>query len=228
MRTQVGIIGAGPAGLLLAQLLAARGVGSVLVENRTRSYVEARIRAGQTEVVKDLIEARLATGQEIHFEVSDTAVHNADSDRPRLSFVDSDGVARTLDCDVIAGCDGFHGVSRPAVPAGRTWQREYPDERIEDWSDDRIWSELGTRLALDGWILDTGPVLDKGITPMRSFVSAPMRHGRLLLAGDAAHIVPPTGAKGLNLAVADVTLLAAALDRLLAEGRTGLPLDSSV
>jgi p-hydroxybenzoate 3-monooxygenase len=312
MRTQVGIVGAGPAGLLLAQLLAAQGIDSVIVENRSRSYVEARIRAGvleagtvevltragvgdrlareglrhggihlqypgnrqridfealcgrsvwvygQTEVVKDLVRARLAAGQELFFEVSGTTLRDLESERPSIAFTDADGVARVLECDYVAGCDGFHGVSRPCVPASlqRVAERAYPfawlgilaqvepstdeliyawhpdgfamhsmrspsvsrlylqvdpDERIEDWSDDRIWTTLGTRLALDGWSLRSGPVLDKGITPMRSYVSSPMRHGRLLLAGDAAHIVPPTGAKGLNLAVADVTILAEAL-----------------
>jgi p-hydroxybenzoate 3-monooxygenase len=319
MRTQVGIIGAGPAGLLLGHLLARAGVDAVVVENRSRAYVEARLRAGvleqgtvdllvgaglgdrllreglrhdgihlqwpgeraridfpaltgksvwvygQTEVVKDLVAARLAAGLPLHFEVADTAVADVDTDRPRLTFTTADGQQQELDCDVVVGADGFHGISRPAIPERlrRTWQHDYPyawlgilaqvppstdeliyalhprgfamhsmrspevsrlylqvdpAERVEDWPDDRVWDELATRLALPGWHLETGPVLDKGITPMRSFVSEPMRHGRLFLAGDAAHIVPPTGAKGLNLAVADVAVLAPALEALLLRG----------
>ncbi|MGY1720985.1 4-hydroxybenzoate 3-monooxygenase [Blastococcus sp. SYSU DS0552] len=324
MRTQVGIIGAGPAGLLLSRLLALQGIDSVVLENRSREYVEARIRAGileqhtvdtltaaglgdrlhreglehrgihlqypgtrhqldfpslcdrtvwvygQTEVTKDLIAAQLAGGPPLLFEVSDVAVEDVDTDSPRVRFTDSDGVAQVLECDVVAGTDGFHGVSRPVVQAGpgaRTWERTYPyawlgiladaapatdeliyawhpegfalysmrsprvsrlylqvdpAEKIEDWSDDRIWDNLSRRFALDGWEINTGTVTEKSILPMRSFVSAPMRRGRLFLAGDAAHIVPPTGAKGLNLAVADVTLLAQALVRLLAEKQTDL------
>ncbi|WP_299952727.1 4-hydroxybenzoate 3-monooxygenase [uncultured Modestobacter sp.] len=323
MRTQVGIIGAGPAGLLLSRLLQLQGIDTVVLENRSREYVEARIRAGileqhtvqtltdagvgdrlqreglphdgihlqhpgvrhhldfpslcgrrvwvygQTEVTKDLIAAQLDDGPPLLFDVSDVTPEDVDTDSPRIRFTDADGVAQVLECDVVAGTDGFHGVSRPLVAAagGRTWERTYPyawlgiladvapsedelvyawhpdgfallsmrspsvsrlylqvdpDKRIEDWSDDRIWDGLSTRFALDGWELQTGPVTEKSILPMRSFVSAPMRHGRLFLAGDAAHIVPPTGAKGLNLAVADVTLLAQALVRLLAEGRSDL------
>jgi p-hydroxybenzoate 3-monooxygenase len=318
-RTQVGIVGAGPAGLLLAQLLSRRGITSVIVENRSRAYVEARIRAGvleqptvellteagvgdrlhreglrhdgiylqwpgerhhldfpdlcgrsvwiygQTEVVKDLIAARLADGQPVHFEVSDTAIEDADTDRPRVRFTDASGAVKVLDCDLVAGCDGFHGVSRATIPDRlRTiWERDYPfawlgilaevapstdeliyarhpdgfalhsmrsptvsrlylqvapDERVEAWSDQRVWEGLATRFALDGWSLRTGRVLEKGITPMRSFVCAPMRWGRLFLAGDAAHIVPPTGAKGLNLAIADVRLLAEAIGAFYADG----------
>ncbi|CCH31456.1 4-hydroxybenzoate 3-monooxygenase [Actinosynnema sp. NPDC047251] len=318
MRTQVAIVGAGPAGLLLSHLLSLRGVDSVVVENRSRAYVEARIRAGvleqdtvdllvasglgdrlrehgmrhdgihlqwpgerhridfraltgrsvwiygQTEVVKDLLGVR---GDDVWFEVTDTALHDVDTDRPRLSFVDAEGTPRVVQADVVVGADGFHGVSRPTIPAGRAWEREYPyawlgilaevppstdeliyawhprgfamhsmrsprlsrlylqvapGERVEDWSDDRIWDELGVRLGLDGWSLGTGPIVDKGVTPMRSFVSTPMRHGRLFLVGDAAHIVPPTGAKGLNLAVADVAVLTEALGAFFAEGRTDL------
>jgi p-hydroxybenzoate 3-monooxygenase len=318
-RAQVGIVGAGPAGLLLSHLLALRGVDSVLVENRSRAYCEARQRAGvleagsvdilreaglaarldreglehggiylqfagerrhvdfralcgrtvtvyaQTEVVKDLIAARLAAGARIEFEVSDTEVAEVTTDRPVLRYTASDGTRHEVTCDVIAGCDGFHGISRDVVAAGRhtVWETAYPyawlgilaevppstdeliyshhpdgfalhslrspaisrlylqvapDEDIAQWPDERIWAQLQRRFALPGWKLTEGPVLEKSITPMRSFVSAPMRRGRLFLAGDAAHIVPPTGAKGLNLALGDVALLADALTALLRDG----------
>jgi len=319
MRTQVGIVGAGPAGLLLSHLLALRGIDSVVVESRSRAYCEARQRAGvledgsvrllresglsgrldreglkhggiylqfdgerhhldfraltggrtvtvyaQTEIVKDLIAQRLADGGVVHFDVSDTVIDQLTSDRPVLRYTDAGGNKHEITCDVIAGCDGFHGVCRLSIPAGLSTvrEREYPyswlgiladvppstdeliyahhrsgfalhslrslavsrlylqvdpDEAIDDWPDQRIWDELGCRFDLpgSGWELKQGPVLDKGITPMRSFVSAPMRYGRLFLAGDAAHIVPPTGAKGLNLAMADVDVLAPALEALL-------------
>jgi p-hydroxybenzoate 3-monooxygenase len=312
MRTEVAIVGAGPAGLLLSHLLAQDGIESVVVETRTREYVEARIRAGilehstvelldrvglgarlhaegdphrgihlqwpgerhhldfldlvgrsvwvygQTEVQKDLGRAREAAGQQIVYEIGDTTVHDAGTDRPFLTYT-VDGRAQRLDADVVVGCDGSFGPSRGAVPDARTWQRTYPyswlgiladvppstDELIyawhphgfalhsmrsatvsrlylqvpngtdvADWSDDRIWAELATRIGPER---TPGPITEKSVLPMRSFVMAPMRHGRLFLAGDAAHIVPPTGAKGLNLAVADVALLAPALTALLRE-----------
>jgi p-hydroxybenzoate 3-monooxygenase len=218
---------------------------------------------GQTEVVKDLIGARLAAGLALRFEVAEVAVHEIETDRPRVSFVDGDERFE-LECDVIAGCDGFHGVCRPAIEKRlRVFSRDYPfawlgilaaappssdelvythhergfallslrspersrlylqcaaDERLEDWPDARIWDELQRRVALDGWTLVEGAVLEKGITPMRSFVTEPMAHGQLFLAGDSAHIVPPTGAKGLNLAIADVAVLAEALVDRYASG----------
>jgi p-hydroxybenzoate 3-monooxygenase len=323
MRTQVGIVGAGPAGLLLSHLLALRGIDSIVVENRSRAYCEARQRAGvledgtvrllretgvgsrldaqglehggiylqfagerhhidfraltggrtvtvyaQTEVVKDLIEERLARGLQLEFEVTDTQVDHLDTDQPVLRYTDSGGTRREVVCDAIAGCDGFHGITRESFPPGllTTRERDYPyawlgiladvppstdeliyarhpdgfalhslrsckvsrlylqvdpDESIDNWSDSRIWDELHRRFELPGWSLQEGPVLDKSVTPMRSFVATPMRYGRLFLAGDAAHIVPPTGAKGLNLAMADVTVLAPALSQLL-RGRPAL------
>jgi p-hydroxybenzoate 3-monooxygenase len=224
---------------------------------------------GQTELTKDLIRIRTDAGQQIHWEVADVVIDGVTTGAPSIGFTDSTGVRRVIECDVVAGCDGFHGVSRDAIPASvRTvWQRAYPfswlgiladvapstdeliyawhpdgfalhsmrssavsrlyvqvdpDDTVEDWPDDRVWEALSTRMALDGWTLDSGPTLEKGITPMRSFVSAPMRHGRLFLAGDAAHIVPPTGAKGLNLAINDVILLSRALGSLLVDGSSTL------
>jgi p-hydroxybenzoate 3-monooxygenase len=304
-RTQVGIVGGGPAGLLLSHLLALRGIDSVLIEIRSREYCEARQRAGvledgsvalqqglvhggiylqfegqrrhldfrdlagrtvtvyaQTEVVKDLITRRLADRGALEFSVTDTTVSDLDTDRPVLRYTDAAGTQHEVTCDAIAGCDGFHGICRPAIPPGvlTTWERDYPyawlgiladvppstdeliyahhengfalhslrsptvsrlylqvspDEDTAAWPDERIWAELARRFGLPGWTLQRGPIVDKSITPMRSFVSAPMRYGRLFLAGDAAHIVPPTGAKGLNLALADVAVLAPALDSLL-------------
>jgi p-hydroxybenzoate 3-monooxygenase len=318
MRTQVAIVGAGPAGLLLSHLLAAEGVESVVLETRAQDYVAARIRAGileqstvellrsvglgerldregdrhrgiylqwpherhhldfteltgrgvwvygQTQVQRDLVAARAAVGQPVEYEVTGTALHDLDTDHPYLTYTDRDGVARRLDADAVAGCDGSFGPSRHAVPPSltRTWERVYPyswlgiladvppstDELIyarhpdgfalhsmrsrqvsrfylqvpngtdvATWSEDAIWGALATRLGhgQNGWQLNPGPITDRSVLPMRSFVQAPMRHGRLFLAGDAAHIVPPTGAKGLNLAVADVALLAPALISLL-------------
>lgn len=226
---------------------------------------------GQTEVTKDLMAARQAAGQVSFYEVDDVALHDLGSDSPSVTFTDAAGVARRVECEIVAGCDGFHGPSRPSLPVSvqQTWTRDYPyawlgvladvapstDELIyawhpdgfalhsmrsatvsrlylqvdpgEDvarWPDDRIWEALATRLGhgQDGWTLDTGPITEKSVLPMRSFVSAPMRHGRLFLAGDAAHIVPPTGAKGLNLAVADVAVLSRALVAWLRDGSPAL------
>jgi p-hydroxybenzoate 3-monooxygenase len=212
---------------------------------------------GQTEVVKDLLAARQSDGAPLLWQVSDVRIERVETTSPVVRFI-QDGQEQTLECDVVAGCDGFHGVSRPTIPAARgtVFQRGYPfawlgilarvppscdeliyarhrrgfamhsmrssevsrlylqvspGDHVDNWSDGRIWDELQTRLALDGWSLEEGPIIDRSITPMRSFVSTPMRHGRLFLAGDAAHIVPPTGAKGLNLAVSDVSLLFEAL-----------------
>jgi p-hydroxybenzoate 3-monooxygenase len=324
MRTQVGIVGAGPAGLLLSHLLALHGIDSVVVDDRGEEHIVARARAGvlehgsaellreaglgermdregivhggiylqydgvrehldfrdltggrtvmvyaQTEVVRDLVAARKAAGARLEFEVRDTEVDELRSDRPVLRYTSADGTRREVVCDAIAGCDGFHGVCRPSIPAGELTvvDRDYPyawlgilarvppstdeliyayhpdgfalhslrspqvsrlylqvdpDERLDAWPDERIWAQLRRRFALDGWELADGPIFDRSITPMRSFVASPMRYGRLFLAGDAAHIVPPTGAKGLNLAIADVAVLAEALVALLRDGRPQL------
>lgn len=304
MRTQVGIVGAGPAGLTLARLLELEGIDTVVLESRDREYCERRIRAGvleqrsaellrgagvgermdregiihgginlqfdgerhhvpmdkltgrtillygQTEVVKDLIAARVESGLPLHFECE---VEGVDPERGIVQH--AGGV---LECDVVAGCDGSHGVCRRSIPTDRldVVERDYPfgwlgilaavppsmdelvyahhergfallslrspelsryylqvahDEDIGEWPDGRIWEELQVRTALDGWTLHEGTILEKGVTGMRSFVASPMQHARLYLAGDAAHIVPPTGAKGLNLALADVRLLAEAI-----------------
>ena len=320
VRTQVGIVGAGPAGLVLSHLLHREGIESVVVENRTRKYVEERVRAGvleqgtvdllietgvgerlkreglvhhgielrfngrghridfadltggkgitiysQHEVVKDLTNARLESGGQVLFEVENVRVRDVDGDTPKIDY-EKDGEQFEIVCDFIGGCDGFHGICRPSLPAGAltVYEREYPfgwlgilaeappssdeliycshdrgfallsmrtpeisrlyiqcdpDEDIAKWSDEKIWHELETRLACDGWKLTTGPVLQKGVTGMRSFVVEPMQYGRLFLAGDSAHIVPPTGAKGLNLAVADVRVLARAIKEFYAKGR---------
>jgi p-hydroxybenzoate 3-monooxygenase len=219
---------------------------------------------GQTEVVKDLIAARIESGLPLHFEVEGVHVEELESERPVIRYT-HEGAAQELECDVIAGCDGFHGVCRPSIPAGvlTTFEREYQfgwlgilaqvapsidelvyahhergfallslrspelsryyvqvrhDEDVAEWSDERIWEELQLRTALDGWTLHEGPILEKGVTGMRSFVTEPMQYGRLYLAGDAAHIVPPTGAKGLNLAIHDVRTLGEALVRWYRDG----------
>ena len=320
-RTPVGIVGAGPAGLLLAHLLRLDGIESIVVETRTREEIEATIRAGvleqgtvnilnetgvgermmregavhhgiylrfagrtrridlagltggrsimvyaQHEVIKDLVKARLDAGAPIEFGVKDVTPQDLDTDSPNLLFRNAAGELCELACDYVAGCDGFHGISRPAMPSRRRgeftrtypfgWlgilveappstdeliyahhergfalvstrspqiQRLYlqcdPEDSIENWSDERIWEELRARLATaDGWQLKEGRIFQKGIVAMRSFVVEPMQCGRLFLAGDAAHIVPPTGAKGLNLAVRDVKVLA---DALVAWYRSG-------
>jgi p-hydroxybenzoate 3-monooxygenase len=313
MRTQVGIVGAGPAGLMLSHLLHLSGVDSVVIENRSRQYVQERVRAGvleqgtvdlmietgvgdrlkkqglvhhgielrfngrghridfadltggkgitiyaQHEVVKDLTDARLAAGGQVIFEVDGVSVHEFEGSKPVVRF-HKDGTPEEIQCDFIAGCDGFHGICRPTIPAGvlTVFERVYPfawlgilaevapssdeliyanhergfalhsmrspqltrlylqcapDEAVEEWPDARVWEELHRRFATQGgWKLSEGSVVQKGITEMRSFVVEPMQHGSLFLAGDAAHIVPPTGAKGLNLAVADVRILARAI-----------------
>ncbi|WP_405680264.1 4-hydroxybenzoate 3-monooxygenase [Streptomyces sp. NBC_01238] len=323
MHTTVGIIGGGPAGLLLSRLLHRAGVDCVVLESRDRAYVEQRQRAGileqstvdalreadaaerldaeglvhdgvelrwegrahridfpsltggrrvwvyaQTEVVKDLIALQTAAGAALHFGAQVRLVEGADTDRPTIHYT-HEGQEKTLTCDYVVGCDGFHGVTRTAVPEGvrRTYERVYPyswfgiladvapscDELIyahsprgfalhsmrspevsrlylqvpngtdpADWSDERIWDELDARFALDGWKLERGPITSKSVLPMRSSVTEPMRYGRVFLAGDAAHIVPPTGAKGLNLAAADVIVLARALIRRHTTGSTDL------
>jgi p-hydroxybenzoate 3-monooxygenase len=320
-RTQVGIVGAGPAGLTLGHLLHLQGIDTVVLEDRSREYVEARVRAGvieqgivdlltaagagerlrreglvhhgielqfagerhriplsdladgrtiviygQTEVVKDLIALRLESGRPLHFDVDDVSVHDLDTGRPLIRYR-HEGRDAEIECDVIAGCDGFHGICRPSVPAGvlSEFSREYPfgwlgilaevapsndelvyahhergfallslrspelsrlyvqcrpDEDLAEWPDDRVWEELQLRLGLEGWTLAEGPIVEKGVTGMRSYVCEPMRYGRLFLAGDAAHIVPPTGAKGLNLALHDVQVLAESITHLVETGST--------
>jgi p-hydroxybenzoate 3-monooxygenase len=312
LRTKVAIIGAGPAGLLLGQLLQRYGIDNVILERQTPDYVLGRIRAGlleegtvalldqvgagerahreglvhqgvelafggarhridmhaltgktvmiygQTEVTRDLMKARADAGLATVYEAADVTPHDFESDKPRVSYV-KDGVAHEIACDFIAGCDGFHGISRQSVPAAtiQTFERVYPfgwlgilsetppvsheliynnhergfalctmrsmhrsryylqcplDDHIDQWSDERFWDELKRRLdrkAVDNLV--TGPSIEKSIAPLRSFVAEPMRFGRMFLAGDSAHIVPPTGAKGLNLAASDVHYLSQAL-----------------
>ena len=325
IRTQVGIVGAGPAGLVLSHLLHLQGIESVVVENRSQQYVQERVRAGvleqgtvdllvetgvgerlkkeglvhygvnlrfgrkthridfaeltggkgitiyaQHEVVKDLNKARREAGGQIFYDVEDVSVHDFDSShsetKPTIRFR-ANGEPNELTCDFIAGCDGFHGICRPSVPAGvltmfdrvypfgwlgiladvepscdeliysyhergfallsmrspqvsRLYLQCSPEEDLNKWPDEEIWKELTRRLATDdGWKLKEGPITQKGVTGMRSFVVEPMQCGKLFLAGDAAHIVPPTGAKGLNLAVADVRVLARAFDEFYKSGK---------
>ena len=318
MQVQVGIIGAGPAGLILCHLLDRAGISSIVLEKHSRSYVEERVRAGvleqgtvdmlvemgfgermqreglihhgielqfsgrrhridfealtgkgitvygQNEVVKDLTDARLAQGNPIVFEAEDVSIHGVDTEHPKIRY-QKEGNAVEVSCDFIAGCDGFHGICRASIPPdvltifertypfawlgilaeappsseeliysnhdrgfallsmrspriGRLYLQCEPDEDLNEWPDDRIWEELKMRLQIPGWTLIRGPVLQKGVAGMRSFVVEPMQHGRLFIAGDAAHIVPPTGAKGLNLAAADVRVLAHALSVFYTSG----------
>jgi len=323
MRTQVGIIGAGPAGLVLSHLLYLQGIESVVIENRSRQYCEERVRAGvleqgtvdllyemgvgerlkkeglvhggielrfggrghridfrdltggksitiygQSEVLKDLTNARLASGGQLYFEVEGVRVDDLDGSQPKIHFR-KDAKEEALICDLIGGCDGFHGICRPAIAKTlTTYEREYPfgwlgilaevppaseeliyayhergfallsmrspqisrlyiqsspDEDINHWPDEKIWQELHVRLeSTEGWKLHEGPVIQKGVTGMRSFVVEPMQYKNLFLAGDAAHIVPPTGAKGLNLAVADVRVLARAMVEFYKNGKRDL------
>ncbi|MFZ6048771.1 4-hydroxybenzoate 3-monooxygenase [Pseudomonas sp. CR3202] len=324
MKTQVAIIGAGPSGLLLGQLLHKAGIDNIVIERRSPEYVLGRIRAGvleqgmvdllreagvnermdrdglvhdgfelafdgrrehidlkgltggktviiygQTEVTHDLMEARAASGARSFYNAAQVQPHDLKGDAPYVTF-EQDGELFRLDCDYIAGCDGFHGVSRKSIPAGvlREFERVYPfgwlgvladtppvsdeliyanhergfalcsmrsptrtryyvqvsaEERVEDWSDERFWEELKSRLPEQTAAkLVTGPAIEKSIAPLRSFVVEPMQYGRLFLLGDAAHIVPPTGAKGLNLAASDVNTLFRILLKVYGEGRTEL------
>ncbi len=323
IRTQVGIVGAGPAGLVLSHLLHLQGVESIIIESRSRQYCEERVRAGlleqgtvdlftemgigqrlkrigllhhglnlrysrrthridfddlaggrgvmiypQQQVLQDLFTARLDAGGQIFFEVEQVKLRELETssaETAEIHFRQSDQ-EYVLACDFIAGCDGFHGVSRPSIPAGvlsefvrhypfgwlgilaeappswheliyahhgrgfalltmrspqlsRLYLQCEPDDDVHDWPDSRIWEELHARLASEGWTLAEGPIVQKGVTPMTSFVVEPMQYGRLFLAGDSAHIVPPTGAKGLNLAVADARILGRALVDFYVAGR---------
>lgn len=322
MRTQVGIIGSGPSGLLLSRLLARSGIDSVILEARDRAYVEARVRAGvlergtvalmeqagvadrlhceglvhdgadfqfhdggfridfkrltgqnvvvygQTEVTRDLIAARLAGDGPIIWNAANVAIHDAGSAKPRLTWREG-GATRELTCDFVAACDGFHGIGRPSMPRDvlAAYERVYPfswlgiladvppcsheliygshangfvlasmrsatrsryyiqvgpEERPDAWSDARLWDEIKLRLGSAGSNVVTGPAIEKSVAPLRSFVATPMQHGRLFLAGDAAHIVPPTGAKGLNLAASDIHYLSRGLIAHYKEGRSEL------
>jgi len=323
MRTQVGIVGAGPAGLLLSRLLGLAGIGTVVLEKRTPEYLRARVRAGlleqgtvdlltqagvgerlgrerlvhdgveiafdgrrhridlkrltgrsvsiygQAEIQKDLMAAHAAAGGNVVYEAEDVSLHGLMSDKPRLRYHKA-GATYAISCDFIAGCDGFHGVSRQAIPQEviRVYERVYPfgwlgilsdtrpvnqeliycnhergfalctmrsmtrsryylqvsaDEDVADWPDERFWSELKRRIPADAAaVIETAPSIEKSVAQLRSFVAEPMRHGRLFLAGDAAHIVPPTGAKGLNLAAADVHFLSEALIAHYVARRTDL------
>ncbi|WP_271409286.1 4-hydroxybenzoate 3-monooxygenase [Pseudomonas sp. Q1-7] len=324
MNTQVAIIGAGPSGLLLGQLLHKAGIDTLIIERQTPDYVLGRIRAGvleqgtvdllreagvsarmeaeglvhqgvelvvdgkrvpinlaeltggkrvmvygQTEVTRDLMDARAASGAPIIYSAANVELHQLKGERPHVTF-EKDGERVRIDCDYIAGCDGFHGVSRKSIPAGvlTEYERVYPfgwlglladtppvhdeliyahhargfslcsqrsrtrsryylqvplTDKVEDWSDERFWAELKARLPQDvAKYLVTGPSLEKSIAPLRSFVVEPMQYGKLFLVGDAAHIVPPTGAKGLNLAASDVCYLYRILVKVYREGRTDL------
>jgi p-hydroxybenzoate 3-monooxygenase len=322
MRTQIGIVGAGPAGLFLSHLLQLQGIESIVIEARSRPYIEDRVRAGvleqstvdlfneagvgermrreglmhhgfelrfngqahridmfqltggrcitvygQQEVIKDLVQARLNAGGQILFDVEDVSIHDLESANPSIHFTQG-GEPQETRCDFIAGCDGFHGICRPSIPAGvlAIYERVYPfawlgvlaeatpssheliyanhergfalhsmrspkltrlylqcapDENLEEWPDARIWEELRARFEMKDFVLHEGPIVQKGVTPMRSFVAEPMQYGRLFLAGDSAHIVPPTGAKGMNLAIADARLLARALAKYYSGGGAG-------
>ena len=322
MKTQVAIIGAGPAGLMLGHLLHNVGIDAVVVENQSRQYIEERVRAGvleqgtvdamvdsgvgerllkealqheyidlrfnkephrlnvkelsrgrcvfvyaQHEIIKDLVAARLDYGEPLYFEVSDVSIHDIDTDSPSIKFVHEEN-EQLLECDFVAGCDGFHGISRGMIPESvlRIYDRQYPfawlgvlaeappasdmiiyayhergfalqsmrgpdisrlyvqcpvADTVEGWPDERFWRELHARLETnDGWHQQEGPIFQKGITGMRSFVCEPMQYGRLFLAGDAAHIVPPTGAKGLNMAIGDVQTMTRAFKRYYGEGKS--------
>ncbi|MGK0297942.1 MAG: p-hydroxybenzoate 3-monooxygenase [Gammaproteobacteria bacterium] len=312
MKTQVGIVGAGPAGLTLSRLLDLNGISSFVIENKSRIHIESRIRAGvlehctmdllnnigigermmqqgmlhhgvelrfegnghridfteltdqqimvygQQEIIKDLISAHLSESRPLLFEVSDVTLKNLESKSPSIHFI-YNGESQVIECDIIAGCDGYHGISRPSIPKDilkihehsypfgwlgilaeaepsskeliyashdkgfalhsmrssqlvRNYIQCVPEENINNWSDDRIWSELQIRMELSGgFSLNEGKIIEKSVTPMRGFLVEPMQYGNLYLAGDAAHIVPPTGAKGLNLAVKDVQVLSDAL-----------------
>ena len=316
--TQIAIIGAGPAGLVISHLLHLQGIESVILERRSRDFVEKRLRAGlleqrtvdllvstgvgerlkreamvhtgvnfqfegarhripldeltpgrhvtiygQQEVVKDLIAARLAAGGVIHFEAEVDSFQGLEGAHPVVRYRQN-GETKELHADYVAGCDGFHGVCRGTVPAKNVYEKIYPfawlgilaqvapsceeliyarhergfalhtmrtpkltrlylqcpvEDTVDQWSDDRIWSELRARMNIPGWSLEDGPILDKSITEMRSFVQEPMQHGRMYLAGDSAHIVPPTGAKGMNLAIADARVLTAAFVEFYKSGK---------
>jgi p-hydroxybenzoate 3-monooxygenase len=325
IRTQVGIVGAGPAGLMLSHLLHLHGIESVVLETSSRKRIEERIRAGvleqgtvdllvesgvgerlqrqglfhggielrfsgaqhrvdfreltdgkgvviyaQHEVIKDLVAARLSVGGQIIFEARNVCVQGLDGPKPLIHFYENDGTAHELICDFVAGCDGFHGVCRPSIPEGvitayeqiypfgwlgilaqappsseeliyayhergfalhsmrspeisRLYLQCSPNEDLSEWPDERIWSELQRRFELSKhWRLTEGPILQKSVTGMRSFVAEPMQFGRLFLAGDSAHIVPPTGAKGLNLAIADVRVLVSGLTEFYDSGKMEL------
>ena len=323
MKTQVAIVGAGPAGLMLGHLLHTAGIDTIIVEKKSRKYVEERVRAGvlehgtvqvlvdsgvgerllkeglehdhidirfnrerhrlnvkelsrgrsvwvyaQHEIVKDLVAVRLEYDEPLYFEVDDVSIRDIDSGQPSIRFTHEES-ERIVDCDFVAGCDGFHGISRRMIPESelRVYDRQYPfawlgvlaeappasDEiiyayhergfalqsmrgpeisrlyvqcpvadTVDDWPDERFWRELHTRLETTaGWRQEEGPIFQKSVTGMRSFVCEPMQFGRLMLAGDSAHIVPPTGAKGLNMAIGDVQTMTRALTRFYESGATG-------